>query len=274
MAKLIAIDDGHGMETPGKRTPFIPALNRFIHENEWNRAVAGFLNAELKRCGLNTLLTAPTDTDTSLMDRTNLANARKADLFVSIHYNALDGKFDEPNGRDPKGAAVYFYPGAVTAAKLAGLVEGELKKIPGVSQYGTGMIAENFHVLRESHMPAILCECGFMDNMAEALRMVNPEFQHNIAAAIARGVCAFLGVTYKPAILVSAPIPAKIAPAPVPPIKTEPGKLDKQVAQEIIDAALGPLYMSAKAAGHADLADKFHDWADDLRKAAGIPLQT
>lgn len=77
--KLIALDDGHGMQTAGKRTPPIPELGgRVMLENEFNRAVVKFLDVELRRCGFNTLLVAPTDVDTSLKARTDLVNAKKS----------------------------------------------------------------------------------------------------------------------------------------------------------------------------------------------------
>ena len=64
---LVALDDGHGMTTAGKRTPKIVELNnKVIHENEFNKEVVTYLNEALIRCKINTLLVAPTDADTSL----------------------------------------------------------------------------------------------------------------------------------------------------------------------------------------------------------------
>ncbi len=50
MSYTIALDDGHGMETAGKRTPKFND-GTFMRENEFNRAVVNYLNVELKRCG-------------------------------------------------------------------------------------------------------------------------------------------------------------------------------------------------------------------------------
>lgn len=89
MSRLICLDDGHGMNTPGKRTPPIPKLGgRVIQENEFNREVVRFLDVELERCGFQTLLVAPGDEDVALSIRTNRANAANADLYISVHYNA------------------------------------------------------------------------------------------------------------------------------------------------------------------------------------------
>ncbi|OAT82459.1 hypothetical protein A6P54_07860 [Bacillus sp. MKU004] len=66
---LIALDDGHGLGTSGKRTPYIPSIGRQIRENEFNEKVTLYLKGELERCGFRTLLTAPTDGDTPLKER-------------------------------------------------------------------------------------------------------------------------------------------------------------------------------------------------------------
>ena len=80
---LIALDDGHGIGTAGKRTPYIQSLGRQIRENEFNEKVTFFLKVELERCGFRTMLTAPTDEDTPLKSRTDLANSMRANALVS-----------------------------------------------------------------------------------------------------------------------------------------------------------------------------------------------
>ncbi len=194
MSKLIALDDGHGMQTAGKRTPPIPELGgRVIHENEFNREVVKYLDIELKRCGFKTLLVAPTDADTPLSTRTNLANSKNADAYISIHYNAFDGKFD---AYDPEGLSVHIYPGSKEGRKLAECVIKYLKQ--GTPQKNRGIVENNFHVLRETKMPAILSENGFMDNKREALLMVNVDFQKEVAREHAQGICEYFGVKYVP----------------------------------------------------------------------------
>lgn len=195
MAKyLIALDDGHGMETAGKRTPPILELGgRVIRENEFNRAVVGFLDSELKRCGFDTLLVAPTDKDTSLSERVKLANDKKADAYISIHYNAYDGKFDD---YDPEGLSVHIYTNTTKSEPLAKAIHKYLKQ--GTKQKDRGIVRSNFHVLRETKMPAVLTENGFMDNKREALLMVDVDFQKEVAREHAMGICEYFGVKYVP----------------------------------------------------------------------------
>lgn len=193
---LIALDDGHGMETAGKRTPFIKSLGRFVHENEFNRAAVKFLDAELRRIGFKTLLVAPTDADTPLKDRVALANSKGADAYCSIHYDAMDGKFDGP-GKDPEGITIFHHPNSTEGKKLANAVSEYLKQ--GTKQQDRGVkTRDNLHVLTASKMPAILTENGFMDNEREALLMVDVAFQKEVAREHAQGICEYFGVKYIP----------------------------------------------------------------------------
>nr|WP_305078618.1 N-acetylmuramoyl-L-alanine amidase [Pseudalkalibacillus hwajinpoensis] len=136
MPKLIALDDGHGMNTAGKRTPYIPEIGRSIQENEFNREVVKYLKVELERCGFQTLLVAPTNTDTPLKTRTDLANSKKADAYVSIHYNAFDGSF---GGANPSGIELYVYLGHTNkeAGKLASSIAKYLRQ--GTPQITEGL---------------------------------------------------------------------------------------------------------------------------------------
>jgi N-acetylmuramoyl-L-alanine amidase len=203
MAYLIALDDGHGMQTPGKRTPYISEIGRYIPENEFNRAAVRFLDSELRRCGFRTLLVAPTDADTSLKSRTDLANVRRADAYISIHYNAYDSAF---NGYDPEGLSVHVYPGSKGSRKLAECVIKYLAQ--GTSQKNRGIQENDFHVLRETNMVAILSENGFMDNKREALLMLDVNFQKEVAVEHAKGICEYFQVPYV-AEFIPNPVPQK-----------------------------------------------------------------
>lgn len=113
---LVALDDGHGSEIPGKRSPFISEIGRAIKENEFNKAVVNLLATELKRCGFDVLLVAPTDKDDSLATRVQRANAAGADIYISIHYDAFDAAF---NNYDPEGITVFYANGSTNGKKLA-----------------------------------------------------------------------------------------------------------------------------------------------------------
>lgn len=193
---LVGLDDGHSPDTAGKRTPFIAALGRQIRENEFNKAVVDLLDQELKRCGFRTMQTAPTDKDTPLKERTDKANKAKCDLLISIHFNAMGSTFAYSAA---KGFSVHIQPGNKSnpnssAHKFARLAIEELSK--GTVQTNRGIVGQDLHMTRESNMPAVLVECGFMDDPEEALLMINPEFQKEVAGELARAVCRYFGVPY------------------------------------------------------------------------------
>lgn len=190
LSQLIALDDGHGLQTSGKRTPPIPQLGRrVIRENEFNRGVVKFLDAELKRCGFRTLLVAPTDQDTPLEERTRKANGVGADLYVSCHYNAGGGE----------GLEIYHYPGSAKGRQVAQIFHRHLMA-SGVKRKDRGIKTANFHVLRETRMPAVLIEFGFMDDpgLEEAAQMIDPKVQKAFAVAVAKGICEYFGVKFVP----------------------------------------------------------------------------
>lgn len=188
MPYLIALDDGHGAQTPGKRTPHISGIG-IIRENQFNKAVVYYLDQELKRCGFHTLLVAPTDVDVPLSTRTRLANQKGADLYVSVHYNAGGGS----------GVETYHFPRSSKGEKAAKTIHKYV--IQGTKQKDRGVKIANFHVLRETKMPSVLIEYGFMDDpgLREARLMVNTDFQRECARETAQGICEYFGVTYRPA---------------------------------------------------------------------------
>lgn len=189
MKKLIAIDDGHGMTTSGKRTPFFPNTKKFMHENEFNRVVAQYLKENLERCGFDTIMVAPTDEDVPLKQRTDTANGACAGFFISIHANALNGIWG-----NQQGVSTHCYPGSVEGNKAAKIILNYL--IQGTQQKNRGVVESNFHVLRETNMPSVLAECAFMDNLREANLLMTDDFRHECADEIAKGICEYFGVKY------------------------------------------------------------------------------
>lgn len=208
---LIALDDGHGMNTPGKRTPpltkdlyidgkLVRKKGEVIKENEFNRAVVKYLAEALKRCGFDVLLVAPTDEDTPLSTRVSRANNANADAYVSKHYNALGSRWQTK----AKGLVTIIHYNHQSKTKvLANNVHEELWKLHSnhnCTNYGvrtdTDISGYSLYVLRNTKMPAILTELGFMDNMTEAVDMLDTNFQQADAEATCKGICKAFGVTY------------------------------------------------------------------------------
>lgn len=208
---LIALDDGHGMYTAGKRTPPLPndlyingklvrRKGEVIKENEFNRAVVKYLKEALLRCGFDVLLVAPTDADTLLKTRVNRANEANADAYISKHYNAMGSKWQT---KDKGLLTIIHYYHQVKTSILARNVHDELwllHKEHDCINYGVRTDADipgfSLYVLANTKMPAILTESGFMDNLDEAKYMLDPVFQRNDAEATCRGICKTFGVKY------------------------------------------------------------------------------
>ena len=203
MSKLIAIDAGHGISPKGngyKETPYIDGIG-YIKEYTFNKAVAKFLDEALKRCGFKTIRTSQTDDDISLPKRCNIANNANADIFISCHYNHSGQK--HPNSPGASGVETYYLIGLPSygdTARLAKTVHKHLLHSNLIKQKDRGVKTANFQVLRDTKMPAILIEYGFMDdeyqNYLEAKAMIDPNWQKERAEQTAKGVCEYFGVKY------------------------------------------------------------------------------
>ena len=197
MARLVAIDDGHGMNTAGKRTPVFPDGTKspetgknFMHENEFNRAVANYLKRNLERCGFRTLMIAPTDADDSLATRVARADNSKADLYISIHANANTGSFGTWGGTE-----TFTYKLTGESNRIGKIIHKHLMKGTPLRDRGV-KDGSHLYVIKNTDMPAVLVECAFMDNLQEAKLLLSDDFRKESAREIAMGICEAYGVAY------------------------------------------------------------------------------
>ncbi len=183
MAK-VAIGAGHGLYTAGKRTP--------DDEREWsfNNKVVKSAIKQLKEDGHQVLrLDDPTGrTDVPLRERTNKANAWGADILISVHHNAYLGRWGTHTGTE-----TFIYDNASNESlKLAKSVQAKIVGAYGL--YDRGVKRANFHMLRESEMPAILTEGGYMDSTIDVIKMRDELVLEHVGHAIADGVAGYFGV--------------------------------------------------------------------------------
>lgn len=189
----IALDDGHGMSTSGKRTPVFPAnsglkseTGNFMHENEFNRAVVNYLKTELVRCGFLVTLTAPTDADTGITARAKVATNANADLLLSIHANAVTGKWGSANGVETLSKP--------NVKDIALVFQKSLMQ--NTPQRNRGWKDGTWLGLNAFKGPVILVEAGFMDNLEEAKLLLSESFRRECAKELAQAACEVFGVTY------------------------------------------------------------------------------
>lgn len=221
--KTVVIDPGHGGKDPG-------ASANGVTEKNVNLAIGLELERVLTARGYNVIMTRRTDVYLKLQERTDIANDANADLFVSIHVNAL------PSKKSMTGFEIYIMalPTDKDAMNLAKIenreyVEGRgmdtenvdrrtemLLRILGDMQqnnkisestdfaaalYNAGVrsglpmrrVAQApFFVLRGAGMPAVLIETGFVTNATEAQTLTTPAYQQKIAQAMSEGIINYL----------------------------------------------------------------------------------
>ena len=210
---LVAIDAGHGMHTEGKQSvpmsknlyidgELVRKKGKIIKENEWNRGVSEYLSAALKRCGIDTMFTADMTgkTDIPLNSRANTANKKGADILISNHYNAI-GSCAKWQTRVKGLLVMHTKNSSSNSIKLGNLAVKHLEKdIDYEYSYGlmkdVDMSGFTLAILRQTTMPAILIEYGFMDYWNEAKLMLDKKHQEKCAEAVAKAVCEYFGITY------------------------------------------------------------------------------
>lgn len=173
--RSIVVDPGHGGEDPG-------ALGRGpMPEKAINLDIARNLATELRDRGANVTLTRSGDRFISLDARAALADRTGADLFISIHA-------DSSKKSSVQGMTIYIGRNASgesrrAAQAVAGALERNGLELRGVNSAG-------YRVLVGHSRPAMLIECGFVSNRAEAERLASASYRARIAAAIAEGVAS------------------------------------------------------------------------------------
>ncbi len=173
---LVAVDPGHGGKDPG-------AIGiSGLREKEVILPIAREIAQYLEQQGVRTLMTRSDDTFVSLQGRTDLANRAGADLFVSIHANSIS--LDRP---DVNGLETYYYS---SGQQLAQTIHRSI--LQNVDIADRGVRSARFYVLRNSAMPSVLVEVGFVTGRVDADNLSNPNFRSQMAAAIARGVLEYI----------------------------------------------------------------------------------
>ncbi|MBI0579596.1 N-acetylmuramoyl-L-alanine amidase [Neobacillus cucumis] len=140
--------------------------------------------------GVSVKLSRTSDETVSLNERTDAANNWDADYYLSIHINAGGGT----------GFESYIYPGVgAPTTTYQDLIHTEVLKV--VDFANRGQKTANFHVLRESFMPALLTENGFIDTSSDAAKLKDASFLKAIARGHANGLAKAFDLTKKPTVL-------------------------------------------------------------------------
>lgn len=182
---LIVIDAGHGGVDQGTLSDSKPAYQ----EKSLTLATAKIVRDYLQKLGYRVKMTRNEDVFIALSTRATIANEAGAALFVSIHFNSA------PNP-EAYGIEIFYYLGegdpnrAARSKELAGQVLSEvLERCKAKSR---GVKKGNFAVIRETKMPAILIEGGFLTNQEELGKIKDPQYLKQLAWGITQGVDKYL----------------------------------------------------------------------------------
>jgi N-acetylmuramoyl-L-alanine amidase len=235
-ALKIAIDAGHGPATAGKRCP-----DDSMREFSFNSVVARYVRDGLAAySGVETKFTHADDgtRDVPLAERVNTANAWGADVFVSIHANAFGSGWNSARGVE---TFTSTSPSAASV-KLAAVVQRNIVAATGL--YNRGVKQADFYVIYRTKMTAILIECGFMTNTAEATLLKSDAYRRKCAEAIVAGIAEVYGLKAE---------------------EEKPKLMNVKDAEKVI-AHLSAAWSAASKEDRPEI----HRLADEVRKAGGI----
>ncbi len=176
---LVSVDPGHGGKDPGAIG--IGGLREKDVVLDISRRVASILQQQ----GAQVQLTRSNDSFVTLTGRASLANQAGADVFVSIHANAVG------SGRsDVNGVETFHHPSSSRGRQLAQSIQSSI--LQSINMRNRGVKSANFSVLRNTSMPAALVEVGFVTGRSDASKLKDPAFRQQMATAIARGVINYI----------------------------------------------------------------------------------
>lgn len=193
-SQTIVIDAGHGGIFPGKISP------EGVQEKNINLAIAQKLQALLVESGTVTVMTRQSDDDlvpseqesdklilrqrADLGERTHIAAASGANLFISIHCNSVPAT-------QWHGAQTFYAPQNETSAQLAHAIQASLiKQLKNTDRQA--IVRQDTYLFQHLDIPAVIVECGFLSNPSETALLQQDAYQQKIAYAIFCGISDFL----------------------------------------------------------------------------------
>jgi N-acetylmuramoyl-L-alanine amidase len=173
--RTVVVDAGHGGQDrgggPGQRIP----------EKPYTLDVALRLRNTLMKMGYRVVMTRSSDYFVGLGGRCAIANKERDAIFVSVHFNSAPRE-------GANGIETYYYSNK--SSGLAAAVHRQVVRFAGTED--RRVRRRGFYVIRNTRIPSILCECGFLTNGREAKKITNSvAYRQGLADAIARGIQAW-----------------------------------------------------------------------------------
>ena len=176
-SKVVVIDPGHGGRDPG-------AVGNGLYEKNVVFSISNLVIAELRRRGVNAISTRSSDVEIDLQPRVNKAEGVRANAFVSIHANAISRSRPDINGLE-----TYYYASS-SGYRLARNIHNSILQTVGLAD--RGIRQARFYVLRQTSMPAVLVETGFITGAQDSSNFKSEAYRKKMAKGIADGIISYL----------------------------------------------------------------------------------
>lgn len=177
----IALDAGHGLYTAGKQTP--TGIKEWTLNDKVRDKVVAYLSSY--DVSIINVDNNEGNVDEPLMDRVNRYLREGVDVFVSLHHNAFKGEFANVTGVE-----VWIDRNATEEDKiLANMIYNRLVKYTGLK--GRGVKREDFTVINQNKVPAVLIEGGFMDGTDDYKVITSDKGQDAYARAVAESLIEY-----------------------------------------------------------------------------------
>ncbi len=177
---LWILDNGHGVDTPGKRSPMLTDNRQFL-EYRFNREVVTMMMSMLETAGFRAHQLVPEQEDVPLstrVARANKLNQTNICVLVAVHSNAYG---DGSRFSVPRGIETYYHESSNAGKRIAEMFQENLIQVTGWRN--RGIRRGNFQIIRETTMPAILTENGFYTNREQLEYLLDSDWRETIATA-------------------------------------------------------------------------------------------
>src|SRR5699024_5973976 len=195
ISRTVYLDPGHGGSDSG-------ATYSGVYEKNLNLAVSLKVRNLIEKKGYNVVMSRTNDKTVGLYDRPAEANKIGADIFVSIHHNAMPGNstvtgietyhYKYSSSYPPKKENLPYHNDTKrlnNSLKLSNSIHGELINNTGANNRKVNGSA--FVVVRETQMPAVLLELGYMTSPSELKKLQTNSYQDKMAKAIFNGIDSY-----------------------------------------------------------------------------------
>lgn len=169
--KTIVVDPGHGGEDPGAF-----GING-VREKDLTLRTALLVSDYLRKNGASVVMTRKTDIKHDLSDIVDFTENAKADIYVGVHYNSIDG-------RSIAGTETYYY--TPQSFRLASLVHKEM--VLNLKRQDRGVRRAMFYTIHHSTMPSVLIEPVYITDPHEGALAQSKTFEKEIALSVTKGI--------------------------------------------------------------------------------------